>query len=112
MLLLPVKKDTIAEIFKYSSISTTKSYFFISTKINLRIENGFNFIGKSKICDPKGKVLTEAQNTSESILYADVDVELARTKRIVRIPNKLIIDRIADRRPEFYGRVSEPKLIK
>ena len=72
------------------------------------VERGFSFIGKSKICDPYGKVLAEVPNTNESILYADVDVERARTKRIVRVPNKFVIDRIADRRPELYGRVSEP----
>ena len=68
-------------------------------------ERGFSFIGKSKICDPSGRALDEAPHTEEAILYADMDVERARTKRIVRVPDKHIIDRIADRRPEMYERV-------
>ncbi|MBP89788.1 MAG: amidohydrolase [Planctomycetaceae bacterium] len=68
-------------------------------------ERGFSFIGMSKICDPSGRALDEAPHTDEAILYADIDVERARTKRIVRVPDKHIIDRFADRRPEMYGRV-------
>lgn len=71
-------------------------------------ERGFSFIGKSKICDPGGKTITEAPHTDEAILYADIDIERARTKRIERVPGKHIIDRFADRRPELYGRLSEP----
>jgi predicted amidohydrolase len=69
-------------------------------------ERGFSFIGKSKICDPSGRTVDEASHTDEAILYADIDVERARTKRIVRVPDKHIIDRIADRRPEMYQRVT------
>ena len=65
-------------------------------------ERGFGFIGKSKICDPSGRTLDAAPHTDEAILYADIDVQRARTKRIVRVPDKHIIDRIADRRPEMY----------
>jgi hypothetical protein len=42
------------------------------------------------------------------VLYAEADLELARTKRIVRVPDKHIIDRFADRRPEMYGKIVEP----
>ncbi|MDP6554026.1 MAG: carbon-nitrogen hydrolase family protein [Pirellulaceae bacterium] len=70
------------------------------------IERGFAFIGHSKICDTSGRVLAAAPHTDEAILYADLDLEQARTKRIVRVPEKHIIDRFADRRPEMYGRVA------
>ena len=72
-------------------------------------ERGFHFIGKSKICDPTGRAVAEAAHTNEAILYADLDVERARTKRIVRVPDKHIIDRFKDRRPEMYQRVTAPK---
>jgi predicted amidohydrolase len=69
-------------------------------------ERGFPFIGQSKICDPSGRLLAEAAHTNEEILYADIDIQRARTKRIVRVPDKHIIDRFNDRRPEMYGRIN------
>ena len=69
------------------------------------MERGFPFIGHSKICDTGGRVLAEAPHADEAILYADLDLEQARTKRIVRVPEKHIIDRFVDRRPEMYGRI-------
>ncbi len=69
-------------------------------------ERGFTFIGQSKICDPSGRPLAEALHTNEEILFADIDVQRARSKRIVRVPEKHIIDRFKDRRPELYGRIN------
>ncbi|MDX1948448.1 MAG: carbon-nitrogen hydrolase family protein [Pirellulaceae bacterium] len=65
-------------------------------------ERGFHFIGHSKICDPSGRVLAEAPHDREEILYAEIDVALARQKKIVRRANLHEIDRIRDRRPDFY----------
>ncbi|MBC8351771.1 MAG: carbon-nitrogen hydrolase family protein [Planctomycetes bacterium] len=70
------------------------------------VERGFPFIGQSKVCDPSGRVIAGAAHTDEAILYADIDVQRARTKRIVRVPEKHIIDRFDDRRPEMYSRVN------
>jgi predicted amidohydrolase len=80
--------------------------FSIARVNRVGIERGFAFIGHSKICDTSGRVLAAAPHTDEAILYADLDLEQARTKRIVRVPEKHIIDRFADRRPEMYGRVA------
>jgi predicted amidohydrolase len=63
------------------------------------------FIGKSKICDTHGNTLAVAEHTREATLYAEVDISEARRKRIVRVPDKHIIDRFADRRPELYERI-------
>lgn len=68
-------------------------------------ERGFRFIGQSSISAPDGSVLARADHDREAVLRADIDVEWARRKRIVRVPDKHIIDRIADRRPEMYGRL-------
>ena len=70
-------------------------------------ERGFSFIGRSSICDPNGNTLAKAEGRGEEILYADIDVHLARTKKIVRVPGKHAIDRMADRRPELYGPLTE-----
>jgi predicted amidohydrolase len=68
-------------------------------------ERGFHFIGLSKICDPRGGVLAEA-GEREQILYADIDVAAARQKKIIRVPKLHEIDRIRDRRPEFYDEIT------
>jgi predicted amidohydrolase len=68
-------------------------------------ERGFEFIGKSKICDTNGNILAVAEHTRETTLYADLDINESRRKRIVRVPDKHIIDRFADRRPEMYQRI-------
>jgi predicted amidohydrolase len=68
-------------------------------------ERGFRFIGSSKICDPSGRALAIAPADGETILYADIDIAEARRKRIVRVPGKHEIDRIADRRPQMYRRL-------
>lgn len=68
-------------------------------------ERGFSFIGKSKICDVYGNTLAFADHQDEEILYATVDLAEARTKRIERVPGKHAIDRVADRRPELYGKI-------
>lgn len=66
-------------------------------------ERGFPFIGLSKICDPSGRVLAEAAHDREEILHAQIDVAAARQKKIIRRPKLHEIDRMRDRRPEFYG---------
>lgn len=71
-------------------------------------ERGFNFIGLSSICAPNGNVLAVSKGTDEQILCADIDPALARRKRIIRVPDRHEIDRIADRRPEMYAPLVEP----
>ena len=69
-------------------------------------ERGFSFIGKSKICDPLGKLLSFCAHDDEAIFYADIDVEFARRKHLVAVPGKHEVHRIEDRRPDTYGPLS------
>ncbi|MDA7632472.1 carbon-nitrogen hydrolase family protein [bacterium] len=71
------------------------------------IENGFEFIGCSRICGPNGQTLVEAPHRDEAILYAEIDVQLAREKHIVRVAQKHEIHRVRDRRPDLYCKVTE-----
>ena len=71
-------------------------------------ERGFSFIGRSSICDPSGKTLAKAEHRNEEILYAEIDPAAARMKQVVRVPGEHAIDRMADRRPEMYGKLVEP----
>jgi predicted amidohydrolase len=65
-------------------------------------EKGFHFIGQSRIVDCHGELLASAGDGPE-ILYAEIDPAVARQKRLVKIPGKYELDRLADRRPEMYG---------
>lgn len=71
-------------------------------------ESGVTFIGSSRIADPGGKTLASGSTDREEILYAEVDLDRARQKRVVRIPGVHAIDRIADRRPEMYETLIKP----
>ena len=71
-------------------------------------ERGFSFIGQSRICNTVGATMDAAENTQETVVRATLDVAVAREKRIVRVPGKHVIDRMADRRPEMYGPIREP----
>lgn len=75
-------------------------------------ERDVTFIGRSRICDPLGKTIAAADEKSETILYADIDLARARTKRLIRVAGKNEVDRIADRRPEMYGPIMQPHSLK
>ena len=68
-------------------------------------EAGTTFIGRSQIVAPNGNVIQEADATSVTILYADIEPEFARRKRTINIPGLYEFDPIEDRRPELYSRL-------
>lgn len=60
-------------------------------------ERGLRFIGKSTIASPKAEVLAMGSEDREEVAVIEVDLSLARDKRLNDIN-----DVFADRRPEFY----------
>ena len=72
------------------------------------IERGRRFIGRSQIVAPTGVILCEAGPEEETILYADLDLSIARQKRIVIEPGEWELDTFSGRRPDLYGRLVEP----
>ncbi len=71
-------------------------------------ESGFRFIGRSSIVEPSGETLAAGSIDREEILYAEIDPAKARQRRLIRRPGLHEINRIADRRPGFYGLLVEP----
>ncbi len=71
-------------------------------------ERGYRFIGHSSIVAPGGFLLASAGFAEDTILYAEIDPAKARNKRVIRIPGIHEINRIADRRPEYYGELVKP----
>jgi predicted amidohydrolase len=70
-------------------------------------ERGVRFIGRSKIVDPTGTTLAEGNHFIEDLVFADIDMAAADQKHKVVIPGELEVDMLEDRRPEFYGLLTE-----
>jgi predicted amidohydrolase len=66
------------------------------------VERGWQFIGRSKVVDFNGDTLGEASRENEEMLIVEVDLQEANKNKIVNVAGSYEIDRLADRRPEFY----------
>lgn len=110
IILLPTNWPPGAEYMSSFSINSRAMengiYFMAVNRVGS--ERGFSFIGRSRICDPVGATMDSADHTDAAVVRAEIDIQAARQKRIVRVPGKHIIDRFADRRPEMYGTLSTP----
>ena len=110
LVVLPTNWPSGAECMADFGINTrameNNVYFAAVNRIGT--ERGFRFIGRSRICDPNGNTMAVAPADEAMVLYAEIDPSWARRKRIVRVPEKHIIDRLADRRPEMYGSITQP----
>lgn len=105
----PGAENTAAHVINSRAIENGVYYIAVN---RVGTERGFSFIGNSKIVDPIGNTLTESHTLGEDILYAEIDPNWARNKHVIRVPGKHEIDRLADRRPEMYGSLTEPHCLK
>jgi predicted amidohydrolase len=80
-------------------------YFAAANRVGT--ERGWRFIGRSKVVNCDGDTITEAGGDGEEILFAQVQLETANNNRVVNVAGAYEIDRLADRRPEFYGLIGE-----
>ncbi len=96
----PVGAETSAEHICIARASENRVFYATCNRVG--DENGFHFIGRSKIIHPSGKVLAEA-GSEEELIVADINLEVARQKRTVNIPGKYELDVIESRRPELYN---------
>ncbi len=110
LLVLPTNWPTHSECAAEHMIPTRamENTVYVMAVNRVGEESGFRFIGGSSIVDPSGRRLAQAGPDSEEILYAEIDPALARKKRLVRVPGKHEVNRIADRRPRFYQILTEP----
>ncbi len=102
----PVAAKRTAEIVPPARSMENHLYFVAANRVGH--ERGFHFCGCSSICGPDGVELARAADDQEQILHAEADLAVARSKRIERTAGAHVIDRFADRRPEFYGSVIDP----
>jgi predicted amidohydrolase len=102
----PPTSGLAAEIIPNARALENHVYFMAINRIGS--ERGIDFVGKSKICDPTGRSLAFANHAREEILFAEIDPQFARQKHLVNIPGVHEVDRLRDRRPEFYGPLLKP----
>ena len=69
-------------------------------------ERGTTFMGSSQIIDYSGKIMAKAGNSSEEIIYAEIDPAEADEKSSVFIPGEYEIDLLNDRVPVYYKNIS------
>lgn len=103
----PPGSGLVADVIPNARALENNVYFAAVNRIGT--ERGFDFIGKSKICDPMGRELDFANHSDEAIVYADIDIEFARRKHLVAVPGKHEVHRIKDRRPDTYGSIVDSK---
>ncbi|MFY7883114.1 MAG: carbon-nitrogen hydrolase family protein [Fimbriimonas sp.] len=100
----PEGADVSADLV--ARVRALENKVFIATCNRVGSENGFKFIGKSKIINPMGVVMDEAQDTSK-VLIAEIDFEESRNKRIVTKRGEYEITVFDARRPELYVEISK-----
>ena len=103
----PPGAGLVADVIPNTRALENNVYFISVNRIGT--ERGFDFIGKSKICDPLGREIDFANHSDEAILYGEINIEFARRKHLVAVPGKHEVHRVKDRRPETYHLLSAPK---
>lgn len=96
----PVGAENSAEVM--SRARAAENRVFMATCNRVGTENGFTFIGRSKIIGVGGEILASAGAHEETII-ADIDLPEARKKRTVNVPGKYEMTIFTCRRPEMYG---------
>ncbi len=112
LLVLPTNWPTGAEptIRHLTAARALENHVYYAACNRVGEERGFRFIGQSRILDCNGELLASAGADAPEIITAEIDPAVARNKRLVKIPGKYELDRVAHRRPEMYRPLAEPRL--
>lgn len=70
--------------------------FFVALCNRVGREPKLEFAGESFVCDPEGRVIARARESTEEILLCDLDLDLVKGSTARRLF-------LQDRRPELYG---------
>jgi predicted amidohydrolase len=101
----PVAARELADYVPRTRAVENAVYFLTANRVG--VEAGTTFFGCSQVVDPFGTVLALADDASESLILADVDLELAREKTKEPGSGQYAVRLFADRRPELYGSLAE-----
>jgi predicted amidohydrolase len=84
-----------------------ENHVFYAAVDRIGRERGWDFIGRSKMIDCNGDTLAEASADAEELLVVPVALAEANNNRIVNVAGAYEVDRLKDRRPEFYDIISQ-----
>jgi predicted amidohydrolase len=95
----PEGAETSADHVAIARASENRVFVVACNRVG--IENGFRFIGKSKIVHASGRVLA-AGEAFEVVLIAEIDPREADNKKVVNIPNLYEVELFDCRRTDLY----------
>jgi predicted amidohydrolase len=84
-----------------------ENHVFYAATDRVGTERGWKFIGRSKIVDCNGDTVAEAGVEDEQLLIAAIEFQHANKNRIVNVAGAYEVDRLKDRRPDVYARISQ-----
>jgi predicted amidohydrolase len=84
-----------------------ENHVFYAAVDRVGTERGWTFIGRSKVIDCNGDTLVEAGAEAEELLIVEVDLAEANRNRVINVAGAYEFDRMADRRPDLYGNISD-----
>lgn len=79
---------------------------FLASCNRCGMERGVQFIGRSQVVSPEGRILAKA-GPGEEILYADIDVSLARDKSVIKQPGEYEMHLFRERKPHLYHALTQ-----
>ena len=100
----PMAARLQCEIIAPARAAENRIYLLVANRVGK--ERWGEFCGLSQIVDPLGKRLAETDETTETLLVADVDLTKARDKDYV-VPGEYELYLFGHRRPELYGALVE-----
>ncbi|HZI19677.1 MAG TPA: carbon-nitrogen hydrolase family protein [Pyrinomonadaceae bacterium] len=86
-----------------------ENHLHVAAANRVGTERGWGFIGRSKVVNCGGDTQAEAGGEREEILLAELDLGESNHNRVVNVAGAYEIDRMADRRPDFYGPVTDAR---
>lgn len=84
-----------------------ENHVYVAATNRVGIERGWLFIGRSKAVDCLGDTMVEAGREDEEMLVVALDLQESNRNKIVNVAGAYEIDRLADRRPEFYHLITQ-----
>ena len=100
----PMAAKVQTEVITLARAAENRIYLLTANRVGK--ERWGEFCGWSQIVDPYGRRLAEADETEETLLVADVEIEKARDKDYV-IPGEYELYLFGHRRPELYAGLVE-----
>jgi predicted amidohydrolase len=106
----PVQARPLAEVITRARALENRVFLLTANRVGR--ERSAEFCGWSQIVSPTGSRLAEADEASETLLVAEIDVGEARVKDLIPEPGEYEMRLFDHRRPDLYGLLAaEPRAV-